>query len=348
MILKHKKIIMALSLLLMAQSAFPCTRFTYTGANNEVIVGRSMDWIDDLKTDLWAFPFGISRTGVAGDNSVKWVSKYGSVVSSFYNSGSADGMNEKGLSANLLYLSGSDYGIPSKEKQNLSILQWVQYMLDNYATVDEAVKDFGQDKFNIIAPKSVNGHAPDVHVAISDSSGDNAVFEYVNGKLVTHHGKQYTVMTNEPTYDKQLALNDYWQNMKGKFLPGTESPEDRFVRTSYYLSEANKNINNKLALATTFSIIRNVSVPMGKVSLERPNLCPTIWRTAADLKNKFYYFEEAEKPNVFWVDLNKIDFSRKGGIKKLSLANGEVYAGEVSSQFKSAKPFTVPEVTSRK
>src|SRR5262245_50946485 len=43
-------------------------------------------------------------------NSAKWTSKYGSLVISAYEAGSADGMNEKGLVANLLYLADADFG----------------------------------------------------------------------------------------------------------------------------------------------------------------------------------------------------------------------------------------------
>jgi choloylglycine hydrolase len=34
-----------------------------------------------------------------------------------------------------------------------------------------------------------NGVAGKVHMAISDSSGDSAIFEYIKGKLVIHHGR---------------------------------------------------------------------------------------------------------------------------------------------------------------
>lgn len=33
-----------------------CTRVLYTGQLNTVITGRSMDWNEDLSSDLWAFP----------------------------------------------------------------------------------------------------------------------------------------------------------------------------------------------------------------------------------------------------------------------------------------------------
>lgn len=50
------------------------------------------------------------------------------------------------------------------------------------------------------------GHQATVHLALEDSTGDSAILEYINGKLVIHHGRQYQVMTNDPPYDQQLAL----------------------------------------------------------------------------------------------------------------------------------------------
>ena len=54
----------------------------------------------------------------------------------------------------------------------------------------------------------------------------------------------------------------------------------------------------------------------------------TRWRSVSDQKNKVYYFESNLTPNLFWLDLKKIDFSPKAGIKKLSLTKGEIYAGD--------------------
>jgi len=112
-----------------------CTRTLYVGADNTVITGRNMDWSEDLASNLWVFPAGIRRDGAAGPTSIQWTSKYGSVVVSGYEAGSADGLNEKGLAANLLYLVESDYGKPVEGRPCLSIAAWPQYVLDNYATV---------------------------------------------------------------------------------------------------------------------------------------------------------------------------------------------------------------------
>ena len=41
-------------------------------------------------------------------------------------------------------------------------------------------------------------------------------------------------MTNSPTYDKQLAINEYWKEFDGAvMLPGTVRAADRFARASY-------------------------------------------------------------------------------------------------------------------
>ena len=89
--------------------ALACTRFIYETGTNSYIVGRSMDWAVDPATDLWSFPKGPKRDGGEGPGSVEWTSKHGSVISSFYNIVTVDGMNDAGLVADALYLVESDY-----------------------------------------------------------------------------------------------------------------------------------------------------------------------------------------------------------------------------------------------
>jgi len=86
-------------------------------------------------------------------------------------------------------------------------------------------------------------------------------------------------------------------------------------------------------------VIRNCSVPLGISSETEPNISSTRWRTVADQKNLVYYFDNVLNPNVIWVEFSKIDFSEKGKIKKLSLANNENYSGDSLLNFKETKPF---------
>src|SRR5262245_8700048 len=114
-----------------AGPAETCTRALYIGEDGLVITGRSMDWGEDMHSNLWVFPRGIDRNGAAGPNTVKWTSKYGSLGVSAYESGIADGMNEKGLVMNGLYLTESDYGKPDG-RPTMSIMAAGQYVLDRF------------------------------------------------------------------------------------------------------------------------------------------------------------------------------------------------------------------------
>ena len=74
-----------------------CTRVVYKGEDNLILTARSMDWKEDIKSNIWVFPRGMDRDGAVGPNSLKWKSKYGSVITSAYDISSTDGINEKGL-----------------------------------------------------------------------------------------------------------------------------------------------------------------------------------------------------------------------------------------------------------
>ena len=96
------------------------------------------------------------------------------------------------------------------------------------------------------------------------------------------------------------------------------------------------------ALASVFSVIRNVSVPYGISTPDQPNISSTRWRTVADHKRKLYFFESALTPNTFWVDLNTLDFSPETGkVKKLDLGENQdhTYSGNANSAFRDAEPF---------
>ncbi len=344
---------LALGLSLTAwQTIEACTRVVYIGTDGIVITGRSMDWVEDMGSNLWAFPRGIKRDGAAEPKTVTWVAKYGSLVVSGYEVGTTDGMNEAGLAANLLYLAESNYGKPDPARPAISISTWAQYALDNFATVAEAVDALSQEPFQVIAPKLPNGDPAQLHLSLSDSSGDSAIFEYIDGKLIIHHGKQYTVMTNSPRFEEQLALNRYWEEIGGNvFLPGTSRAADRFVRASFLIKAVPTRIDPNYikgvpdesyanqAAASVISVMRAVSVPLGVPTTNEPNVASTIWRVAADQRDKVYFFDSATSPDVFWVPLADLDLKEGAVIKKLTVAGGRIYSGNAADKFVPAQPF---------
>lgn len=331
--------------------ASACTRALYVGDDGTVITGRNMDWMEDMATDLWIFPRGMERSGNAGPGSPTWTSKYGSVIASGYNIATADGMNEKGLVTNMLYLAESDYGNDTSAPP-MAIGLWAQYVLDNFANVGEAVEAMRSTPLRMVAPKLPNGSAATVHLSVSDPTGDSAIFEFVGGRLVIHHGKDFKVMTNSPTFDQQLALTAYWQKIGGMaFLPGTSSAADRFVRASFLLGAVTKTTDPNFikavpgeayahqAVAQTLSVMRAVSVPLGITTPGQPNIASTLWRVAADQTNLVYYFDSATTPNAFWVDFADVDFSQGTKPRRLAIAGGRFYSGNAAAAFVEAEPF---------
>lgn len=324
--------------------SYACTRVVYKGPDNTVITARSMDWKDEIDANIWVFPRGMERNGNVGPNSVKWTSKYGSVITSAWDIATTDGINEKGLVANVLWLVESEYPKydPKGGSKGITISAWAQYVLDNFSTVKEAVYALEKEDF-VIVSDYIPGTTKftTLHLSVSDASGDNAIFEYIDGRLKIHHDPSYTVMTNSPVFEQQLAINNYWTGIPGTImLPGTNRAADRYVRASYYINAIPQTSDVQVSVASVFSVIRNCSVPFGISSETEPNISSTRWRSVSDQKNLVYYFETVKTPNTFWVDLKKADFSKNAPVKRLSVSKNETYAGETSKSFVATPAFT--------
>jgi choloylglycine hydrolase len=329
--------------------ASACTRAMYVGPNGTIITTRSNDWIGSQDSHLWLYPRGVARNGGGAAGAITWTSRHGSVTVAGWDIGTIDGLNEAGLAANTLYLAESNYGQPAANdpRKPLSLTAWAQFVLDNFATVAEAVTALRAEPFYIVGLSLPDGHAGSAHLSISDRSGDSAIFEYIDGRLVIHHGRQYGVMTNSPAFDQQLGLNGYWQSVGGDtFLPGTNRASDRFVRASHYMNTVIKSDNTNQALATAMSVIRSVSVPLGIATPGQPNIAATQWRTMSDHKNMVYYFESAYAPYLMWVDFRNLDLAVGRPTRRLTLTkesallvDGAFVSGEVSRHFQPAQPF---------
>ncbi|MCU4742906.1 linear amide C-N hydrolase [Halobacteria archaeon AArc-m2/3/4] len=322
-----------------------CTRLVYLGPEDIVLTARSMDWHDEIGTNIWVFPRGMDRTGEVGPASMEWTAEYGSVIASAYDIATTDGMNEAGLAANVLWLTESTYPEWDGDTPALSISLWAQYVLDNFATVAEAVENHRTEDFVVVSEDIPDeGRLATLHLSISDATGDSAVLEYVDGELTIHHDRAYQVMTNSPPFDQQLALDEYWSEIGGTvMLPGTNRPADRFARASFYVDALPQTHDRRAATASVFGAIRNVSVPYGISTPDEPHISSTRWRTVADHRDRRYYFESALSPNVFWLDLEGIDFDADAdaGVRSLSLGENQanVFAGDVADDLVETEPF---------
>jgi hypothetical protein len=102
------------------------------------------------------------------------------------------GMNEMGLMVEVLWLNQAVYPERSSKIPALNELQFIQYLIDNFSAVDEAL---------IALPKiRVAELYAKVHYLMCDAMGQCATVEYLNGKLQVHTLKKLpvAVLTNHP------------------------------------------------------------------------------------------------------------------------------------------------------
>lgn len=320
-----------------------CTRVLWADAAGAVLVGRNMDYHRDLATNLWRLPRGVQRDdGVNGE--LSWTSRYGSIAATAFDMMTVDGINERGLSGHILWLAESEYGELDPSRPVLSQAVWLQYFLDTFATVAEAVEWIEQTDVQVFPLSDpASDEIPAIHLALDDADGDSAIVEYIDGKIELHHGHGYRVMTNSPKFDLQLELLAERSEAAdaATSLPGTTLATDRFARASYYVDRLPQPATQVEAIASMFSVIRNAAQPFRTPDPGKPDASQTIWQVVADLTRKRYVFDSTTRPNIVWVDLDDCDFSEGTPQAVLDLGSklavqGGI-AGNVSDKFETGK-----------
>lgn len=325
-----------------AELAHACSRVLWNDNGQAVVVGRNMDWPEGMLTDLWAFPRGIARSGLSGDdNSLTRTSKYGSLGAAVYNIGTADGINEKGLIANLLWLAEADYGKRDVKLPGLSPALRAQYSLDKFATVAESDGGDAAGKFQIVTA-AMPGYR---------ESHRASVARRCNRRFRCHRDRRRRqgAHLSRPLLhgDDQLAAVSRTARQPEAIsrlrrhapLLGTSEAADRFVRAAYYLTNQTKPRDYRQTIVRVLSIMRNAAQPFVQPDPNRPAASHTIWRAVADATNRMYFYESTLSPNIVWVRLDGLDFSAGAPVRKLDLVHGGDLVGDVTSSFKPSAPF---------
>jgi choloylglycine hydrolase len=320
-----------------------CTRILWNDNGVAVVASRTMDWPVPTDPVLTVFPRGSRHDGgmaggarVVQGSALRWTSVHGSLVTTFYGVGAVDGVNERGLAAHLLYLSEADFGPRDPAVPGVHAGLWAQYALDQAASVGEALDLLAEPQVVMMEARGTKGT---VHLALEDAAGDSAIIEYLDGKAVIHHGPQYRIMTNDPSYDEQLRLlaeHDFSHPSCDMPLPGNVNARDRFQRASYFRALLSAPRDDREAVAGVLAIARNVSVPFGAPYRDF-GVYNTEYRTVCDLTSRRYFIELTTAPNVIWTDLDKLDFEPGAPVKALNPDDVSL-AGDASAAFRPRQP----------
>ena len=94
-----------------------------------------------------------------------------------------------------------------------------------------------------------------------------------------------------------------------------------------------------MAVASVFSIMRAIGVPLGMEDPDHPNICVTIWRSVGDHAARRYYYEPTIQPVVFWVDMAKLDLTEGATPMSVKVDGPKELAGEISGALEPTDPF---------
>lgn len=327
-----------------------CTRILNNIEKDHVTVARNMDWEFNLDGTLFLNPAEGIRKGLSKKEQAKyqlsdsqiltWPIKHKTISTMIGSEGEwgfCDGMNDKGFVANILYDTDCSFNIELTEKgQALSILRWGQYLIDSFATVQDAVNYLEKDDtgrnirfFPALIPGDSSQQAT-LHAAISDTSGDSAIIEIKDSKPTIYHDRNHSVMTNEPSYPVQIQLNEYWQYQWGRGLaqnpqpvftvPGGYSSVQRFERASYYRSlqlELQKEPFEIIdRVGQVAGMIATCKIPQGFTTAnsnsgnseneDQPLNSYTLWTNIARCNSPRYYFVSNINMQTLWLDMPSV------------------------------------------
>jgi penicillin V acylase-like amidase (Ntn superfamily) len=299
---------------MMLQNAFSCTTF-FINSNGQLVFGRNYDWVSDagiVCTNLK----GLSKTSLKmqDGNTTSWVSKYGSITfNQFGKELPTGGMNEKGLVVELMWEDGTKYPVPD-DRPAFHVLQWIQYQLDNNATVEGVI---ATDKKIRIAPNN-----PPLHYLIADASGNAATIEFYANKMIVHTGKElpFPVLTNS-SYDESLK-----KTAEAKISAGNtnfsfqDNSLERFAKACSMMQQYEQNKINKPVIVYALDMLDNVSQPGF-----------TKWSIVYDIRSKKIYFKTDNYQDIKSLGFDAFNFECTSAAMAINM--NQPMQGNINDQF---------------
>jgi penicillin V acylase-like amidase (Ntn superfamily) len=319
----YKHIIITALLLLFYSLSHSCTTFLLkTGTS--LVFGKNYDFQTGAGL-VFVNKRGIEKTSLAAVLPASWKSKYGSVTFNQYGREfPSGGINESGLVIELMWLDGTKYPEPDDRPSVGGILQWIQYQLDNSATVDEIIES---DKFIRITQNSVP-----VHYLTADKNGDCASIEFIDGKLVYHKGETmpFTALTND-TYESSAGFIKKFEEFGGnEKLDPDKSSLGRFANTCRMLKLFSSG-NNMNAVDYGFNMLK--ANDQGEF---------TKWSIIYDIKNLAVYFRTDENRKIKNIELGSLDYKCMSPVKMININNDN--EGNINSMLENYSVETNREI----
>ncbi len=321
-----------------------CTDFLLQAADNSLVVGRSMEFGEDLRSQILVGGRGTKKqSGAPGSlkGGLGWTAKYGYVGLNVAGLGPefehviADGMNEKGLSIGALWLPGFTEYNPavSDNAQALLVTDFANWVLGNFATVGEV--DEGLTHVQIWGDSWLGANIP-MHFSIHDASGISIVIEFLaDYPQGLRQSNTVGVLTNAPPFAWQLTNirnyvglssvdaqpitiggNSYippghGSGMRG--VPGDSTPPSRFIRILFQKQFATQPANNEDASSLALHLLNTVDIPLGTSAAQQEqnpskgNDDYTQWVVVKALTARTFSYRTACNPALMQINFDELD-----------------------------------------
>ena len=240
-----------------------------------------------------------------------------------------DAINEKGLGmAGLNFVGNAYYNEQEEWKDNIAQFEFIPWILSQCATVKEAKMLI--EKINILNI-SFNAQLPlaQLHWIIADAEESITVEAVKEGIKV--YDNPVGVLTNNPTFDKQLfALNNYI-NLSNKSprntfatdlklqqysrgmgaigLPGDLSSQSRFVRATFVKMNSVSTDEENESVSQFFHILNSVDQQRGCCQLDDGKYEITIYTSCCNATKGIYYYTTYNNHQITAVNMHKEDLN---------------------------------------
>lgn len=266
----------------------------YITKNNRGVVKSSITWRE------------ISQNSINISPIKEWTSKYGSIsFTPLCREFPEGGLNEVGLYIREMTLSGTQFPV-STHIPNMFMMQWIQYQLDNYCTVQEVLDHIDE----II----LDGW--DWHFFAADAQGNCAAIEFLNGETVIHTGSAmpYPVLCNS-TYENELANISYYEGFGGTHPINSGN---RFVKAADMIENC------------TASDLED-PVQYGFNILGRALANGTQWSIIIDVKQSMIYFKTSIGQEIKYFSWTDFDYNCSSPARIVNI--NSTCSGDVFDEF---------------
>ena len=289
-----------------------CTGFTIQTLNNQVLLGRTMDYDYPLDGSPAVTPRNYrwkSRTGTTGQTQYGFIGTGTDMEGFIY----GDGVNEHGVAISTQYFRGySSYGSTHKaDAMNITQNEIVTWIL-GYTTSIEDMKQQASQIHVVAVYLNDIGEVPPLHYHVSDATGHSVEVSFKEGEVVIKDNP-IGVLTNHPDLDWHYSnLRQYINispypatanllegvtieplgNEAGTFgLPGGFTSTERFVRMAFMKANIAQNNDKEMDLMNTFYLLDAVNIPIGIVRPHDADNHYTMYQTVINLTTRTLYIK---------------------------------------------------------